>query len=603
MTGWRLLLSLLPSGHEIGSNSHSPRFRSWRTAGEQSVSWAEYWTFVRGVFELCLARVDTEKGLWPEFIPKLDNLPPEYLAEALAALQELEVSDEDITTRIWEALDRLWRRHREYPDADWAMSTEQIAAVEQTSRLFEPAAAARRHSWLFDGGVADLGTRRGTEDYQAELERLQDAAVQDTWQEGGLASVQALASAAKSPWAVGYALGRGEYDVDSDALAHFLDSPDESQRAMSQAFLKARHRTDFSRLRALADSLGDRPLAQARVFQLADDVESAWAAVRERGKEVDEAYWREFYPYGRGADFPLGVTAARHLAEHGRLALALDALAHYRDGREPNDPMLVVETLLRLVREGDPEFHVLSAYDFNHLMTMLRESPTVDEDTVAQLEWALLPVIDSDPTSSSLQRRLARSPEFFIEVLSLVYRAENEDPGEPTEARQKIATNAWRLLHDWTFVPGAQEGSSEVDSDVLRSWVRSMQALADAADRREVADLQVGEVLARSRVTDDGTWPPTGVVSVLEDLGTDAMLRGFGIGAYNKRGVTSRGLADGGRQEFALAERYRAWAARWRLEAPRTARALRELADGYDAEGRRHDDEAQRLQEGFGTGR
>lgn len=603
MTGWHLLLALLPSGHEVGSNTHSPTFRDWKPEGERNVAWAEYWTFTRGVFDLCLARVAADSDLWPDLASKFDGLPAEYLIEALDALDKLDLEEESTRVRVWQKLDRLWRRHREYVGKDWAMSADQVAAVERVARAFQPTRAAVRHAWLFRGDLPDLGTRRGTADYERELARLQSAALDDVWREGGLSHVEELAHEAKSPSIVGWVLGRGDYDVDPTTVAQLVDSVDDARCALSQAFVRARHREEFPRLQELAATLARRPLAQARIYQLADDVVSAWAAVAGLGKEVDDAYWREFYPYGRGADFPFGVTAARHLAEHGRLAMALDVLAHYRTGTEPNEPALVVRVFRELVRKGDPEIAVLSAYDINNLMSMLRESPEVDEDTVAELEWALLPVLDSDPTSSSLQRRLARSPEFFIEVLSLIYRSDDEDPSAPTEARQKVANNAWRLLKDWKVIPGGEPETAEIDSEVLERWVLRAQELADDAGRREVADLQIGESLARSRVTHEGTWPPAGVVEVLEKLATDSMLRGFRIGAYNKRGVTSRGLADGGRQEYALAKQYRTWATRWKFESPKTARLLRELADDYDAEGRRHDDDTQRFQEGFGLGR
>ena len=72
------------------------------------------------------------------------------------------------------------------------------------------------------------------------------------------------------------------------------------------------------------------------------------------------------------------------------------------------------------------------------------------------------------------------------------------------------------------------------------------------------------------------------------------------MGTFNKRGITSRGATEGGQQEFELAARYRDWAARVVADSPKTARVLRSLADGYDEEGRRQDEQAQRLREGFG---
>jgi len=67
---------------------------------------------------------------------------------------------------------------------------------------------------------------------------------------------------------------------------------------------------------------------------------------------------------------------------------------------------------------------------------------------------------------------------------------------------------------------------------------------------------------------------------------------GFCIGVSNGRGVTSRGLGDGGAQERAEADRYQAWARTIRPTAPHVARVLIRIADDYRAQGKWHDDDA-----------
>jgi tRNA A-37 threonylcarbamoyl transferase component Bud32 len=73
------------------------------------------------------------------------------------------------------------------------------------------------------------------------------------------------------------------------------------------------------------------------------------------------------------------------------------------------------------------------------------------------------------------------------------------------------------------------------------------------------------------------------------------------IGLRNKRGMTSRGLTEGGQQEYDLAARYNAWAEAIEVTHPRTAAALRGVAESYREEGRRNDDEVRRYLEGLDT--
>jgi hypothetical protein len=52
----------------------------------------------------------------------------------------------------------------------------------------------------------------------------------------------------------------------------------------------------------------------------------------------------------------------------------------------------------------------------------------VPEGEIARLEWAYLRVLEfSNREPKALPKYLATSPKFFVELLSTVYRGENED--------------------------------------------------------------------------------------------------------------------------------------------------------------------------------
>ena len=63
--------------------------------------------------------------------------------------------------------------------------------------------------------------------------------------------------------------------------------------------------------------------------------------------------------------------------------------------------------------------------------------------------------------------------------------------------------------------------------------------------------------------------------------------------------MTSRGLESGGAQEEALVDKYRSDAEEFKARWPRTAAILRRIADGYRAEARRNEDNAERFRRGL----
>ena len=79
----------------------------------------------------------------------------------------------------------------------------------------------------------------------------------------------------------------------------------------------------------------------------------------------------------------------------------------------------------------------------------------------------------------------------------------------------------------------------------------------------------------------------------MERIGSQDISSGFAIGTFNARGVVTRAISEGGRQERELAEKYRSWAKQRSPFYPFVGGILEGIADDYDRQARREDDEAQ----------
>ena len=79
----------------------------------------------------------------------------------------------------------------------------------------------------------------------------------------------------------------------------------------------------------------------------------------------------------------------------------------------------------------------------------------------------------------------------------------------------------------------------------------------------------------------------------MERVGSRDIASGFAIGTFNARGVVGRVIGEGGGQERELAERYRSWARQRSPYYPFVGGILEDIADDYERQARREDDEAQ----------
>ena len=68
--------------------------------------------------------------------------------------------------------------------------------------------------------------------------------------------------------------------------------------------------------------------------------------------------------------------------------------------------------------------------------------------------------------------------------------------------------------------------------------------------RTEVGLQQIGQVLGHTPPDPDGTWPGVVVRDLLEELQLEHIETGLYLQIVNGRGITSRGLEDGGDQEL-----------------------------------------------------
>lgn len=165
------------------------------------------------------------------------------------------------------------------------------------------------------------------------------------------------------------------------------------------------------------------------------------------------------------------------------------------------------------------------------------------------------------------------------------------------DAERNQAAIAFRVLNSWKSLPATSNGV--VDDAELAKWVATALDFAKQQGQAAIGAQKIGEVLSHGPDGTDGAWPHETVREIIERVENPEVEKGFEIGRYNSRGVVSRGLTDGGSQERALADGYRASADLVADRWPRTAAMLRRLESTYRREARREDLETDRRKDGL----
>lgn len=592
--GWNLLLSLLPHNHTATSGCHRPIWREYIPRDwKQTVLRGEYWDQVIVFSELAveLAKNSIEKLC--ELVDRLSDLPQRAHEGLLKYLGSSHVSTlpESERLSLWEKLEDLVRRHRKFADAGWALPKKAIDKIEKTANILAPEALDLKYRYLFSNRDYDLLDEKGDYDAQRqELDKRRQFAVNAILDSGSLSDVLSFACEVAAPFEVGYALGAiKSAKVEGKILPSLLgDHTDASTRQLVGGYILARCRNDGWAWIDGVLKMGWNVEKTAAFLVFLPFEEKVWRRVSVHlGEENESLYWHnvEVNPYGPQADL---TEAIEKLLQYGRAGPAFWCVSRTNEDNGGFSEMLATRALLSVLE--NPEcIDQLGHYRIVEVIKRLQESDSADQNALFKIEWNFLPFLDSFSSGSpvTLEKKLALEPNFFAEVVSLVFRSRNDERDgdeQPSEQIQNLTRRAYELLAEWRMAPGKQDDGS-FDVDAFSSWIQEVRKITEQSGHAEVAQIQIGHVLTNVPADPSGLWIHKSVADVLNSRDTEDMRSGFTTQLFNDRGV-HRFTAGEEERELALLYRKRSE----ELEAngySRFATAMRRLAEGYESQATR----------------
>jgi len=615
---WQLMISMLPDqGGGFAIHISEPHFRDWKPQ-KINVTREEYWNQIEEVCQRLLEDVGTDPARWVSLLRELPNLSPQPRASVLDSLRALGADEslaDQARDQIWESLRAQAARQRELAETTWELPAEELKQIEEIGRLFQPTALSKQLAWLFDDYMPHISdVERGSDQYDSLLTQFRAEAAAKIARSLSWSELHCFAVSTKLSWAFGASLVQADVVTYDSEMFGLLNTKNSADLQLASGYLSKRFQAKgWSWVEHHIYEGNLSPDQAGHLLRVTGDFPKAWEVAEAANEEIATAFWRHFQTFSLGPDSPYVETAARRILEVGRPGGALDLLVLYRRQDSENECADLMASCLEELLRCNPEssdIHVLSNHNLVEVFSCLERS-LISTERLAKLEWAYLAIFDHGSIPLTLSRQLAQSPSLFVEVVSCVYRPRSPQGDEVEgsqsrlemnveEKREALASKAYQLLSGWRTLPGVREDGT-VDGEFLKQWVAEARQLLRTAHRVEAGDLHIGNVLASSPPAPDGIWPCVEVRDLLETLQSAKVEDGLRLRIRNDRGVTTRGMLDGGDQELDLAGKYRRQADRLTDRWPRIAAVLRGLAEGYEHEARRHDEDAERRRKGFET--
>ena len=597
--GWRLLVEAYPSNGGV-TVRRPPSWRPWAQDGSPRPTVGECHTYVGQMTKMLFDHVGTEADRWADLVEIISTFSPEDRMQAIDLLsqQAKALRQHPAAHKLWTKLRGQLHRHRSCPDAAWAMCAKDLEELEAVYQELTPADPVAAHAQLFDSWP-DLPEGEPQE-YKEATERIAEArreAVRAAYESGGVSAILKIAEAAEEPYEVGAAVALGidpEFALDL-AMKH-LGSTDPKLRSMSYGglsalFLQSGWITLDEAITTAKDS-DSTPQVLADIYLVAPAVRGTWNRLDDESQEVRTAYWTSIR-WANTSEWDaqdLDLVVQRLLSVR-RSVDAVNWLTF-----QPISHELVIQLLeavpLDLAASPDQASSV-DAYRVTDLFKKLDQSDKVPDDIIAGLEIPYLEILQHDRPQLALHRLVVREPSLFADVITWAFKRADGEAEESVDDHvlERRASIAFNVLWKLRLLPGLMEDGS-VDAEALSTWVNEARRMCRERDREDIGDQQIGQMLANAPVGEDGNWPCEPVRDLLNDLASRHIGIGFTTGRTNLRGVTSRGVFDGGGQERSLVDKYRKDAAKIGARWSFTARLLRQLAANYEVEARREDQRA-----------
>ncbi|MFO1245603.1 MAG: HigA family addiction module antitoxin [Ramlibacter sp.] len=612
---WNVCIDQLGTGPQHGSYSHKPKWRNdGHGYGEPLSTWAPIMTFVHNVVEMVLG---WKHGHTTGMVCDLVNCLPGLAAadrervwtiiEAWAA----SASDSDKAIVREQIRKRLLTR-RGKPQAnndDFIVLTESAKRVREA---LEPADLLQKHEWLFRTHWVEESAEElvdDSHDYEKREERvaaLRTDALREVHLSRGPAGVADLADYGNAHYDVGYLYAGRILDLHgiSNAIRAAL-APERPSTANARRLLIAGLITGCSdplEREALLDRLSADLSEEnyVRVLLSAPFRRSTWLRVDALREHAQRTYWTEVFPDWVRESTEEAAEALDRLIAAKRPRAAFHSAQFNLEKFDPELLFCLMTAIAKDSEEPEGQFRLQQHY-IEKAFERINDSTALTLDQKAGLEYLYIDALAKPHTRAgnygipNLATYVAAHPELYVQAIVYVYKRRDggSDPAEfsvPDEQITHFAEQGYKLLSGIETLPGRDE-QGQLTTEGLRVWVKAVRNACEGLGRLEVADINIGELVAHAPVGADGVWPCEPVRDVLEEIHSDAMMRGVQTGQFNARGAHWRG--EGGAQERELADKYRGWAEALQYSHPYVAsKLLMGLVRTYEHDARREDAEA-----------
>ena len=492
--------------------------------------------YKNSMLEIAAQSIDfTEKML--QHFTKFAKSP--FFEKALSILSSPMISNssDEVKEKIWSAVDKICIEHRRHKAANWAMAEEKITKLLSILPLIQPESIFWQKKHVFDRCYWEWFESNDYRTEETQVINCQTKTAKEIFDIHGISGIFILANLVEIPEYLGAATKRADILIDNTIIK---DLPIESNEKFHN-FLRGYLGQCFAE--------GEEPWLNTFTAEVWSDNKKAMflSCLRftstvwhfaEKWLEDESKYWHAVNVRIVG-DEPDCEFAIEKALKYNRPDLAVECIAWALHRKQETDFNLCVESLKKLTNSDFvtkvDRWHIIQ------IITNLQKRVKSNEEKrgLIIIEFLYLALLDAsadpDVKPTVLNNALATEPEFFQEILAMLYKSTKET--ESQNRNEFFAHNAFKLLHQWDVVPGLNS-DGKFEYSIFQRWYKKVLELCEQSGHLEIAQLRIGNILFYTPADEGDLWINKDIASLINDENNDVLRRGYHQEAINSRGVS-----------------------------------------------------------------
>ncbi|MCK4654444.1 MAG: hypothetical protein KAU01_08360 [Candidatus Cloacimonetes bacterium] len=605
---WDLLIEIMPNSYSgIIHYSSNMRWRKFDQNLNEPKTYKEIFETHSKVIDILISIFDYSETKLSQLIELSTNLRSDDRNNILKFINSNLGKIKQDEYKAWNTLRKLLYKHKSLPDAKWSMSFSDLKPYELLYKALTPSDEIAKSKWLFDEHWPEfpegfIRRKDSLVKQQKIIFKRRLTNLNEIYTKYGINRVKELSLHVKESAILGSTISKiVNKDDEILSICDFLNNKSKDL-IFVQSFISDKSRLHgiewVYKLFYLLEKKGFNNYALAQLFVPIEQTVKLWEFIDSTNNEIINKYWTNCYAGFYNLSPKDKEVGLKYLIKFDRYSSAIQICSH--EVKDISSPLLI-EILEKVVTIKSNEDIRPNRYEINNLFEELEKREDIKETELIKLEWNYLPILTSYGNIQKpkhLHNELSNNPESFIEIIKWIYKPKNNkelEKEEIEELSEEQLLNRAKLAHDlldtWKKIPGSSE-SKIIDFKFLKKWITKARKLAKKFDRVDVADCQIGKILAQYPQNDED-WPPDEICEIIENINSDCLNNNFSVAIFNKRGFTTRGPYEGGDQEREMVEKYNNFAKRKAESYPTVSSILLNIARSYISQAKEEDREAE----------